>query len=63
MLLIKNIESKKTQKNYLCLVLSKGGKNYYLSWDRNIIMNILNISPSTYYELLKDSNYVERIED
>lgn len=63
MLLIKNIQSKKTQKNYLCLILSKGDKNYYLSWDRNTIMNILNISPATYYELLKDSNYVQRIED
>lgn len=63
MLLIKNIQSKKTQKNYLCLILSMGGKNYYLSWDRYIIMNILNISPSTYYELLKDSNFSERIEN
>jgi hypothetical protein len=63
MLLIKNVESKKTQKNYLCLILSKGGKNYYLSWDRNLIMNLLNISPSSYYELLKDSNYVQTIEE
>lgn len=63
MLLIKNIKSKKTQKNYLCLMLSKGDKYYYLTWDRNIIMDILNVSPSTYYELLKDSNYVQKIED
>lgn len=63
MLYVKNLISKKTQKNYLCLVLSKGGKNYFLSWDRNIIMNILNISPSTYYELLKDSSYIQKIED